>query len=299
MKPVLLITYILLFSLGCVGSASIGFLHKSLKTSLTRYLFYLFLTLLVSVGRILLDYFLSVLGFNLNIPMFIQIIVGIGIGTLVYYLIYKVLVELKNITPIKAFAPTAFIFILQIVRTIIYYVIGETLTMLLYPFMISLISFYLFFVGLSFKRGIDTNWNQALQILINKMGNITMVFAPLSAIVYISLHFMGRRGMNIISLDFLFLAMWSIVSVSVVLHYLTRLGTIPGKTTADQYFLDNFNISPRETEVLELILKGYSNKEIGDKLFISFTTARTHVSHIFEKTNVNSRMELVSKIMSF
>ena len=298
MKPAIVIIYILFFSLGCVGSASIGYLHKCLKTPLTKYLFYLYLTLLMSVARILVETFLSALGFNLHIPMFLNVIIGTAIGTLVYYFIYKVLVQLKNMPPVVAFAPTAFIFILQIVRTAIFYVFGLPLTMLLYPFMISIISFYLFYVGMSFRRGIDKNWNQALQILINKMGIITMIFAPLSAIVYTSLHYLGKRGMNFISLDFLFLAIWSIVSVRVVLHYLTRLGTIPNRTRADQSFLDTFNISPRESEVLELILKGYSNKEIGAKLYISFTTARTHVSHIFEKTNVNSRMELVSKIMS-
>ncbi|MBL7006701.1 MAG: helix-turn-helix transcriptional regulator [Spirochaetia bacterium] len=165
--------------------------------------------------------------------------------------------------------------------------------------MIILISLYLFFVGFSFLRGIDNNVNRAVQKLLQAIGIILMIFSPISASVYLSIHFLGRGGNNLISLDFLLLAIMSFVSISVVLYYLTRIGTIPKKTTADQQFLDNFNLSPRETEVLELILKGYSNKQIGEKLFISFTTARTHVSHIFEKTSVNSRMELVSKVMNF
>ena len=148
-------------------------------------------------------------------------------------------------------------------------------------------------------RGIDNNVNRAVQKLLQAIGIILMIFSPISASVYLSIHFLGRGGNNLISLDFLLLAIMSFVSISVVLYYLTRIGTIPKKTTADQQFLDNFNLSPRETEVLELILKGYSNKQIGEKLFISFTTARTHVSHIFEKTSVNSRMELVSKVMNF
>ena len=291
--------YILLFSLGCVGSASMGFLHKCLKTSLTKYLFFLYLALLVSTIRVLLDLYLSILGYSTLVPPNIQIAVGVLIGSAVYYLLYKVLAQLKNISPAAAFISTISIYILQLVRTGIYYLTGDTLTLIIYPIMIILISLYLFFVGFSFIRGIDNNFNRAVQKLLQTIGIVMMIFSPISASVYLTIHFLGRGGNNLLSLDFLLLAIMSFVSVSVVLYYLTRIGTIPKKTTADQQFLDNYNLSPRETEVLELILKGYSNKKIGEKLFISFTTARTHVSHIFEKTSVSSRMELVSKVMNF
>ena len=299
MESVLFIVYILLFSLGCVGSASIGFLHSCLKMPLTKYLFLLFLAFLASVGRILLDFYLASYTFYTNIPSWIHVVIGLFIAISIYYLIFRILTQMNNISPTVAFAPTALVFFLQLMRTFVYYVMGEALSTALYPFMISLISFYLFFVGFSFYKGIDKNWNHALQILIRKMGILTMFFAPLSALLYISFHIFKLNSLNVISLDFLYLGMWSLVSVSVVLHYLTRIGTIPDRTSADKLFLDNFSISPREAEVLDLILKGYSNKEIGNALYISFTTARTHVSHIFEKTGVSSRMELVSKILNF
>lgn len=299
MESVIFVIYILLFSLGCVGSASIGFLHWCLKISLTKYLFLLFLALLVSVGRILLDSYLVSYAWYSNISSWVHVAIGLFIAISIYYLIFRILTQMNNTSIKVAFIPTALVFIIQLVRTLIYYVAGEQLTASLYPFMISLVSFYLFFVGFSFWKGIDKNWNYALQLLIRKMGIITMVFAPFSALLYISLHLLKLNDLHTISLDFLYLGMWSLVSVSVVLHYLTRIGTIPDRTSADQLFLDNFKISAREAEVLELILKGYSNKEIGNALYISFTTARTHVSHIFEKTDVNSRMELVSKIMNF
>jgi DNA-binding NarL/FixJ family response regulator len=99
-----------------------------------------------------------------------------------------------------------------------------------------------------------------------------------------------------VSLDFLYLALWSAIALSVVLHYLTRLGSIPLKVEAGQDFASNYGLTPRETEVLSFIIQGLTNKEIGEKLFISFTTVRTHVSHIFEKTGVKNRVELVSLI---
>jgi len=52
-------------------------------------------------------------------------------------------------------------------------------------------------------------------------------------------------------------------------------------------------LSTREREVLVLICQGMKNKIIADKLFISETTVRHHLTSIFEKLNVTSRLELV------
>lgn len=51
-------------------------------------------------------------------------------------------------------------------------------------------------------------------------------------------------------------------------------------------------ISPREMEVLQLIGKGLSNKEIGERLFIGERTVKTHVSHLLEKLQMQDRTQL-------
>jgi non-specific serine/threonine protein kinase len=48
-------------------------------------------------------------------------------------------------------------------------------------------------------------------------------------------------------------------------------------------------LSPRELEVLRLIVDGRSNREIGDNLFISTRTVATHVAHILSKLGLDSR----------
>jgi len=48
-------------------------------------------------------------------------------------------------------------------------------------------------------------------------------------------------------------------------------------------------LSDREVEVLCLLARGLSNKEIGARLFISAKTVQHHVAHIFEKTGVSTR----------
>jgi NarL family two-component system response regulator LiaR len=51
-------------------------------------------------------------------------------------------------------------------------------------------------------------------------------------------------------------------------------------------------LSPRELEVLQLIARGLGNREIGDQLFISERTVKTHVTHLLGKLNLRDRTQL-------
>lgn len=59
----------------------------------------------------------------------------------------------------------------------------------------------------------------------------------------------------------------------------------------------NVQLSAREEEVLILLSKGYSNKEIADQLAISAQTVGSHIKHIYEKMHVRSRAEAVARYM--
>jgi ATP/maltotriose-dependent transcriptional regulator MalT len=52
-------------------------------------------------------------------------------------------------------------------------------------------------------------------------------------------------------------------------------------------------LTERETEVLALLASPLSLQEIGDKLFISYSTVRQHTGHIYEKLGVNKRRHAV------
>lgn len=56
-------------------------------------------------------------------------------------------------------------------------------------------------------------------------------------------------------------------------------------------------LSPRETEILDLLVKGLILKEVADHLGIGFETVRTHVNHIYIKLHVRSRAEAIVKYM--
>ena len=59
---------------------------------------------------------------------------------------------------------------------------------------------------------------------------------------------------------------------------------------------DMFQLSTRELDVIEHIIAGSSNKSIAEKMYLSLSTIKTHLQHIFEKTAVNSRTQLLAKI---
>ena len=62
--------------------------------------------------------------------------------------------------------------------------------------------------------------------------------------------------------------------------------TLPARLRDDR-------ISKREHEIVMLLCKGYSNRQIAQQLFISETTVKTHISNILAKLNLHDRMQIV------
>lgn len=57
----------------------------------------------------------------------------------------------------------------------------------------------------------------------------------------------------------------------------------------------SLGLSPRECEILELLASGASNKEIARLLSISPNTVKTHAARVYEKLQVEKRMQAVEK----
>jgi DNA-binding NarL/FixJ family response regulator len=58
-----------------------------------------------------------------------------------------------------------------------------------------------------------------------------------------------------------------------------------------------YHLTPREKEILQLLVKGFSIKTIADELNISFDTARTHLKNIYPKLHVNCGKEAIAKVL--
>ena len=150
-----------------------------------------------------------------------------------------------------------------------------------------------------------------IYVLVLKLSNIKNIDAELKQI------YMRTSILNIVFipgflLDFyliktlhfsLFIPLFYICYSILFLQYFIK--TYSADLTADRSpedikELDNHlnlaGISTREKEIITLIMKGHSNQKIGSQLFISLSTVKTHVRNIFQKLNVESRFEILTKL---
>ena len=61
--------------------------------------------------------------------------------------------------------------------------------------------------------------------------------------------------------------------------------------------LKDEKLTQREEEILQVLSKGYSSKEIADHFSISIATVNTHLQHIYEKFHVRSRTEAILRFL--
>ena len=57
-----------------------------------------------------------------------------------------------------------------------------------------------------------------------------------------------------------------------------------------------YGLSPREEEVVELVVRGASTQQISQALYVTEDTVQKHVQNVFEKVGVRSRRELVKRL---
>jgi DNA-binding CsgD family transcriptional regulator len=70
-------------------------------------------------------------------------------------------------------------------------------------------------------------------------------------------------------------------------------GPPPPSFAVDEEKLRELGITPRELEILQLIARGMSTREIAAALFVSENTVKTHASRLFSKLGVNRRIQAV------
>ncbi len=77
-------------------------------------------------------------------------------------------------------------------------------------------------------------------------------------------------------------------SVSNLVQYLRTLVQSSGEEARQK----KFGLTPRELEIVSTVVAGYSNKEIAEYFKISEDTVKHHLSNIFDKLGVSTRLEL-------
>ena len=70
----------------------------------------------------------------------------------------------------------------------------------------------------------------------------------------------------------------------------------PPRLSERRFIAGRYELTPRETDVLEAAMTGISNKKICAQLGMSLPTLRTHLQHIFAKVGVSSATELIATV---
>ena len=132
-------------------------------------------------------------------------------------------------------------------------------------------------------------------------GNFIRTFTDEGEAVYLLLQkLLKRRG-----------KFWETQSPQILQYVLTLIKSF-GETKAEQiphsaqtptgdlpWWYRNDPLSEREIEVLSLVAQGFSNQEIGSKLFIAAGTVKRHVNNIYGKLDVHSRVQAIEIARKF
>jgi DNA-binding CsgD family transcriptional regulator len=105
---------------------------------------------------------------------------------------------------------------------------------------------------------------------------------------YLARAFSTELYIAILAVGFVALGIWAGVKLT------------PRRAGADAFArneaaIRSLGLSPRECEILELLASGESNKEMARRLGISPNTVKTHVSRIYEKLEVQRRVQAIEK----
>jgi DNA-binding NarL/FixJ family response regulator len=81
----------------------------------------------------------------------------------------------------------------------------------------------------------------------------------------------------------------ALLSPAITKRVIKRFTRIPHPAPPEQLV----DLTERELDVFRLITRGLSNAEIGQELYISDTTVKTHITHILQKLNLRDRVQAV------
>jgi len=91
--------------------------------------------------------------------------------------------------------------------------------------------------------------------------------------------------------------MWKGDQISSAPNFMVTLSDLTDEQKLETAFQTRFQLSRRELDVIYYLIRGLSDNEIGEKLFISRQTVHTHTKNIYKKLGAKSRIELYRRVI--
>ncbi len=128
----------------------------------------------------------------------------------------------------------------------------------------------------------------------NLLRGIAFTFLPLIPFYTLDMLFLKDMAFKLTYLSYSFFCVNVYLFIS--RHYIRNYEPAPGTLSPKPSKLSRMGFSARETEIIQLLVKGRTNKEIGEELFISVNTVKTHIKNIYSKLKISNRIQLIQKI---
>lgn len=167
--------------------------------------------------------------------------------------------------------------------------------MYLYPYISLLATFYATLLIFIYYRRLKDPIMRRIGLI---MGIAMVIYLPLLAKDYYLIFY---DIFGYLMFTPLFYIIWNVMAFYFTIKYRKNWAkeeplVLP--KPPEEFFV-TFKLSNREREIIPLIIKGHSNKEIAELSFISLSTVKSHLYSIYRKVDVKSRFQFVAKLREF
>jgi|GEM_PF-6802542 len=275
-----------------------------LKTKITWMKFYI--AFLILILLILLNYtiFYFIFFYSYRITEILEKIQILFITTLSGFLIYIItrlsltLYEVK-ITAIQKRGLAVLLFLFLYFSSVCIIVWQQRLLIISVAVTLAVIGIVCFFSLINFKKILSDKYKKIFIIILL----ISLSLIPVEFAEYI-LRLKYTHIKTYIPLGLLTFSVYCfLLSIINLLYNIKHIGisvinNIHNEEISDS-FIEKFLITIREKEIIDLLTKGLTYKEIGSKLFISERTVNNHITNIYQKCSVNNKIDLINLIKKY
>lgn len=302
MQHITIFIYILSFSAGCAALTRMVHLYRENPVQCIRaYLYYLVSMNCLTLFNLIVNYIdynvrstLSGTGFNTIIAIAsIPGYIGLIVTTFAFLFFIMSLLERRLSLLLKNSYSIFCIALLTgyVIGLGTYVSVGSIHFLKIYHGSMNLVFILVTFSVLGFllvrSRNIaDTNRRRAVQ-------EVGLFYSAVYTAPFVVLIVPESMALPILASTLLILNLVSFLFSKRFLHAYLGSSNWKEQQKDMSLFYAQYEISLREQEIIGLILEGKSNKEIEDALFISSHTVKNHIYHIFQKTGVKSRSQLI------
>lgn len=292
----------LYFASGAIVLGALLLSYKMKKTYplpyLTYYFYYLLFFYLGNMAarpvRIMMMEILKLEGwqaqkyFVIHLGFFTGPIFVIGFYFLIKFMVCLVEKEMSRVFKVVFFSYWGVVFVSRFILMVDFFKTREGKVLWTSGYITDLLS--IVFLSMTFAYAVFKSKHIKDAAKGEAVRNFGLIYLFCFAFFNVSDYFTGRTVVFLMS--FLYPVPPLIYLYIHLKTYSREHAALPGDEAVMGALFSKYNISPREQEIIQLISKGKSNKEIAEVLYISLQTVKHHTHSVYRKLNVKNRVQL-------